>query len=114
MTQEPKAPPSRRWDMTSQEQDMMDRFRRDFLDLLDGRLAKIEKLVLTAQLEPAHVALLSLESSSTMVGRAELSAAVRRLRSVLTSAGPAEIDGLLAQLLEQAETARRELGTVGS
>jgi hypothetical protein len=96
MTQEPKPLPSRRWEMTSQEQDMMDRFRRDFLELLDGRVAKIEKLVLTGQLEPAHVALLSLESSSAMVGRTEL-------------AGADELDTLLAQLLQDAETARRQL-----
>lgn len=109
MAQEPRPLPSRRWEMTSQEQDMMDRFRRDFLELLDGRVAKIEKLVLTGQLEPAHVALLSLESSSAMVGRTELAGAVRRLRSVLVTAGPDELDALLAQLLRDADTARRQL-----
>lgn len=114
MSDEPRPRPSRRWEMTSQEQDMMDRFRRDFLALLDARVAKIEKLVLTGALEPAHVALLSLESSSTMVGRTELAAAVGRLRSVLTTAGPEELDALLAQLLEQSETARRQLEDTAS
>ncbi len=90
---------------------MMSRFRRDFLDLLDGRVAKIEKLVLNAQLEPAHVALLSLESSSTMIGRVELAAAVRQLRSVLTQAGPDELDALLAEVLRHAQAARKQLET---
>lgn len=93
---------------------MMDRFRRDFLDLLDGRVAKIEKLVQTAQLEPAHVALLSLESSSAMIGRTELVAVVRQLRHVLTEAAPEELDALLAQVLEQAENARHDLESGGT
>ncbi len=93
---------------------MMTRFRRDFLELLDGRVAKIEKLVQTAQLEPAHVALLSLESSSAMIGRNELVAAVRQLRQGLTQAGPEEFDALLGQVQEQAEAARRDLESGGS
>ena len=88
---------------------MMSRFRRDFLDLLDGRVAKIEKLVLGAELEPAHVALLSLESSSAMIGKSELADTVRRLRSVLTHAAPEELDALLEQVVRQADTARQQL-----
>lgn len=93
---------------------MMARFRRDFLDLLDGRVAKIEKLVLTAQLEPAHVALLSLESSSAMIGRTDLAAAVRQLRSALTQARPDELDQLLAELLRHADTTRQQLEASGT
>ena len=106
---EQRSVPSRHWEMTDQELDMMARFRRDFLDLLDGRVAKIEKLVRSAQLEPAHVALLSLESSSAMIGRADLAAAVRRLRSALAQAGPDEVDELLADVRRHADTARQQL-----
>ena len=58
-------------------------FRQDYLDLLDGRVLTIQRLVTGHDLEPAHVALLSLESSSAMVGAAELAATVRRLRTAL-------------------------------
>lgn len=90
---------------------MMARFRRDFLDLLDSRVVKIDKLVRAGQYEPAHVALLSLESSSAMIGRTELAAVVRRLRSALSHASPEELDDLVAAVHRDAETARQQLQT---
>ena len=102
------AGPTREWQMTPQEQDMMACFRQDYLDLLDGRVATIERLVAHHEVEPAHVALLSLESSSAMVGAAELAAAVRQLRNALDAAGAEELETLTARLaLEAGEVARR-------
>lgn len=105
----PRPLPTRSWEMTSEEQDMMVRFRRDFLSLLDSRVAKIEALVLQQQMEPAHVALLSLESSSAMVGRTALSAVVKELRLALGQEEPEQLDLLLARLAREAEDARRQL-----
>ena len=102
------AGPTREWQMTPQEQDMMACFRQDYLDLLDGRVATIERLVADHEVEAAHVALLSLESSSAMVGAAELAATVRQLRTALEAAGTEELETLTARLaLEAADTARR-------
>jgi hypothetical protein len=96
--------------MTPQEQDMMACFRQDYLDLLDGRVATIERLVLQHEVEPAHVALLSLESSSAMVGAGALAAAVRHLRTALDVAGPEELELLTARMAVEAAEAARQLG----
>lgn len=96
--------------MTEQEQDMMACFRQDYLDLLDGRVSTIQRLVTGHDLEPAHVALLSLESSSAMVGAAELAATVRRLRTALDAATPEELEPLTAQLVAEAAEVARRLG----
>jgi hypothetical protein len=94
--------------MTSQEQDMMASFRQDYLDLLDGRVTKITGLVAAAETEPAVVALLSLESSSSMVGAHDLAAAGRRLRDALGTPG-VDLTPLTAQLSAEAATARDRL-----
>ena len=101
--------PTRRWEMTPQEQDMMDSFRQDYLDLLASRVATIRRLVMADQVEPAQVALLSLESSSAMVGAEELVAAVKQLRAALSDRGSADLDPLLDQLDDAAGAARRRL-----
>jgi hypothetical protein len=110
----PQAPrpavPTREWQMTAQEQDMMACFRQDYLDLLDGRVATIERLVASHEVEPAHVALLSLESSSAMVGASELAAAVRGLRTALDVADPDELEALAARVAGEAAEVARRLG----
>ena len=85
---------------------MMARFRQDYLDLLDGRVATIERLVTQRETERTQVALLSLESSSAMVGASELADAVRRLRLALDTAAPEEeIRALTSQMLVTADEA---------
>ena len=84
---------------------MMSRFRQDYLDLLDGRVATIGRLVAEHQMEAAQVALLSLESSSAMVGASELASAVRELRSALATASPADLDTLVTRLRVGADEA---------
>jgi len=100
--------------MTSSERDMMSRFRQDYLRLLDGRVATIEQLVggarmEPAQLEPAKVALLSLESSSAMLGLDDLTAAVRALRQALERDEDEELARLLRTVRERAADAHRYL-----
>lgn len=88
---------------------MMARFRQDYLDLLDGRVATIEGLVARHEREPAEIALLSLESSSAMVGAGELVVAVRQLRSALDTATPEELDVLTSRLVVSADEAALRL-----
>lgn len=103
------ATPTRHWDMTVQERDMMARFRQDYLDLLDGRVRKIGRLVALAQVEPAQVALLSLESSSTMLGLTDLAEAVRRLRAALSDDDDDGLTRLHGDVVEQAARAHHQL-----
>ena len=88
---------------------MMARFRQDYLDLLDGRVTKIGRLVALAQVEPAHVALLSLESSSVMLGLTDLADAVRRLRSALPDDADDELLRLHGDVVARAAQAHTQL-----
>lgn len=103
------AAPTREWQMTPQEQDMMVCFRQDYLDLLDGRVATIERLVAQQEVEPAQVALLSLESSSAMLGAGDLVAAVRRLRTALDVAPTEELEALTEGMVAEATALARRL-----
>ena len=70
--------------MVSAEDDaMMSRFVHDYLDLLDERVLTIETNLTDGDLMTAEVAMLSLESSSTMVGATGLAQIVRQLRAAL-------------------------------
>jgi len=111
---ERRAAPTAHWQMTSSERDMMSRFRQDYLLLLDGRVAAIEQLVggtrvEPAQVEPAQVALLSLESSSAMLGLDDLTAAVRALRRLLERGEDDELAALLRTVRARAVDAHRLL-----
>lgn len=87
---------------------MMIRFRQDYLDLLDGRIATIQRLVARQEVEPARVALLSLETSSTMVGAVELAGSGRLLRAALGTADADDLGALSARLVADAgEVAER-------
>lgn len=84
-------------------------FRQDYLDLLEGRVRKIERLVADQQLEAAHVALLSLESSSAMVGATALAAAVKELRSALERGDVEDVDAQTTRVVHAASVARQHL-----
>ena len=77
----------------------MDDFRRDYLGLLDDRVARIGELLVAGEAEPARVALLSLESSSAMVGADRLVVVAKRVRGALDD------QDALAPLLEELRTA---------
>ncbi len=96
--------------MSSDEDDaIMARFVRDYVALLDQRVA-----VITAEVEArhdlkAHVALLSLESSSSMVGEQELANLVGLLRSALDRGQHSVFPGLLTSVALEADRVRARL-----
>jgi hypothetical protein len=77
---------------------IMARFVRDYLGLLDQRVAVIKAEVESRNDLTAHVALLSLESSSAMVGEKELASLVRLLRSAVERGHRSVIPGLLTSV----------------
>ncbi len=89
---------------------MMACFRQDYLALLDDRVATIERLVAHREVEPARVALLSLESSSAMVGAGALTHAVHRLRTALDDPAPDVLEALTARLAREAGSVADQLG----
>lgn len=60
---------------------IVERFVRDYLDLLDERLPDIRRFLRTGNDEAAYVALLSLESTTAMFGVPDVVAAVAALRA---------------------------------
>lgn len=98
------APPPREAQMALQDPDTMARFRQDYLSMLECRVARIHHYLtaeqgLTAeQRESAYVALISLWSSSAMVGADRLVAAVASLRPALAAGTTTELQPLLQQL----------------
>jgi hypothetical protein len=99
--------------MTAQEQDMMASFRQDYLDLLEGRMTTIRRLVGGHQVEAARVALLSLETSSAMAGAEDLVVAVRNLRTALAGGAMGELGSLTTALESEAAATRSRLGRAG-
>jgi hypothetical protein len=92
---------------------IMARFVRDYLGLLDERVATI-----TTQLESgndltAHISLLSLESTSSMVGAKELAKVAGLLRGAVERQQKHVVPGLLTAMTQEAANVRRQLGPVG-
>ena len=88
----------------------MARFVRDYLGLLDERVATI-----TAQLEPgndliAHVGLLSLESTSSMVGAKELASIAGLLRGAVERNQKHVVPALILAMTKEAVKVHRQLG----
>ena len=84
----------------------MDRFVVDYLQLLDGRLDSIRRCLDDCDIEGARVAVLSLESSSKMLGGTSLAARLTELRSQL-DLGAAPQRSALFSLVEVAATVFR-------
>jgi hypothetical protein len=83
---------------SSEDDAIMARFVSDYLGLLDQRVALIKAEVESRNDLTAHVALLSLESSSAMVGEKELASLVRLLRSAVERGHRSVIPGLLTSV----------------
>ena len=84
----------------------MDRFVVDYLQLLDGRLDSIRRCLADCDIEGARVAVLSLESSSKMLGGTSLAARLTELRSQLDLGTTPQRNALLS-LVEAAATSFR-------
>ena len=85
----------------------MDRFVADYLQLLDGRLDSIRRCLADCDIEGARIAVLSLESSSKMLGGTSLAARLTELRSQL-DLGPTPQRNALLSLVEIAATTFRQ------
>ncbi len=91
----------------------MDRFVADYLDLLDGRLLAIRSCMIDSDLEGARIAVLSLESSSKMLGADVLAGRLNELRSQLTLGPTPQRNALLALVEVAAAAFRHELESAG-
>jgi hypothetical protein len=92
---------------------IMARFVQDYLGLLDERVATI-----TAQLESgndltAHTSLLSLESTSSMVGAKELAKIVGLLRGAVERQQKHVVPGLVTAMTNEAVKVHQQLGPAG-
>lgn len=87
----------------------MDRFGVDYLELLDGRLLAIRRCMVDSDVEGARIAVLSLESSSKMLGATELAGRLTELRSQLMTGPTPQLNALLALVEAAAESFRHQL-----
>jgi len=90
---------------------MMVRFVHDYLELLDHRVSSIRSHLEQRNFMTAHVALLSLESTSVMVGAGPLADAAGRLREAVERGERGTVEGLLADVETKAQTTRTELAS---
>jgi len=88
---------------------MMARFVHDYLELLDHRVSSIRNHLEQRNFMTAHVALLSLESTSVMVGAGQLAQAAGRLREAVELGERDTVPALLAVVSTEAEHTRVEL-----
>ncbi|GAB2594968.1 hypothetical protein [Microlunatus antarcticus] len=88
---------------------MMARFVHDYLELLDHRVASIRSHLEQRNFMTAHVALLSLESTSVMVGATVLAQAAGRLREAVEQGDRDTVPSLLADVTVEAERTRNDL-----
>ena len=91
----------------------MDRFVTDYLQLLDGRLDTIRRCLDDSDIEGARVAILSLESSSVMLGGGPLAARLAELRSHLDLGPTPQRNALLSLVESAASVFRSELESAG-
>jgi hypothetical protein len=91
----------------------MDRFVTDYLQLLDGRVDTIRRCLDDSDIEGARVAILSLESSSVMLGGGPLAGRLAELRSHLDLGPTPQRNALLALVESAASVFRSELESAG-
>ena len=91
---------------------MMTRFVHDYLELLDHRVSSIRNHLEQRNFMTAHVALLSLESTSVMVGAGGLAQAAGRLREAVEQGERDTVPELLAEVGVEADRTRRDLAPV--
>lgn len=87
----------------------MDQFLADYLQLLEGRVAAIRHCLDVSDTEGARIAILSLESSSMMLGGVPLADRLSELRGHLTLGPTPQRNALLALVEVSAAAFRRQL-----
>ena len=90
----------------------MERFVEDYLQLLDGRVDAIRRCLDDSDIEGARIAVMSLESSSLMLGGGPLPARLAELRAHLDLGSAPQRTALMALVESAATTFRRELQAV--
>ena len=88
---------------------MMARFVHDYLELLEHRVSSIRHHLDQRNFMTAHVALLSLESTSVMVGADDLADAAGALREAVEKGERDVVGELLAEVSAEAERTRQVL-----
>lgn len=88
---------------------VVDQFIADFLALLDDRMLGLRQLLDAGRAEDSVTRLLSIETSSAMVGAEELAEAAAALIRVLDGGASDQVDDTYGELLRAAERARRVL-----
>ena len=91
---------------SAEDEAIMARFRDDYLDLLDARLTAIKEHLDTGEDMTLNVVLLSLESSSSMVGARELATIVSLLRGAVERHERRHIPTLVQAMTNEAERFR--------
>jgi hypothetical protein len=81
---------------------MMERFVRDYLGLLDERVSAIIGQLESGNDRTAHVSLLSLESTSSMVGAKELAKIAGLLRGAVERGQRSTVPALLNAMTAEA------------
>lgn len=94
----------------SEDDAIMARFVRDYLELLDHRVDSIQHHLATGNFLTAHVALLSLESTSVMVGATELAQVAGRMRVAVEQGDRAAMPDLVTEMAAAAAQTRVQLG----
>ena len=92
---------------------IMTRFVRDYIDMLDDRIGAITSTIEARNDMTAHVAMLSLESTSVMVGEKELAKIVGLLRSSIERDQRAVIPALVTAMSAEADLVRARLQRPG-
>lgn len=95
--------------LSAEDEAIMARFVRDYLELLDHRVDSIAHHLESGGFLTAHVALLSLESTSFMVGAPDLADAAKRLRLAVEEGDRGRAGELLAAVRGEADRARAML-----
>lgn len=93
---------------------IMARFLHDFRSLLDHRVATIRQYLFAHDSERAIVALLSLESTSTMVGAHALVDTVFRLRKAVEQGRMDDLSELIDEMTTHANALERALSECGA
>ena len=100
--------------LSSPEDDaIMARFVSDYLGLLDERVATITKLLESGNDLTAHTCLLSLESTSSMVGAKELAGIAGLLRGAVERQQRHVVPALVQAMTTEAVKVHQELSRAG-
>jgi HPt (histidine-containing phosphotransfer) domain-containing protein len=94
--------------------ELRQRFLRDFVRLWDSRAERLGRSLAAQDLQEAHVVLLSIRSSSEMVGAVVVEATAALVHGALTQG---DLDGCLRhlpRLLEVGESTCRELAVLAA